>query len=250
MASADGRLAGKVALVTGAGGGIGRATVERLAAEGAAVVAGDIRGSEPVAEAVRAAGGRALGVELDVTSAASARAAVEAAVAQFGGLHILVNNAGIDQRGLLEELSEVDWDRLLAVNLKGPFLCSQAAARHLEGGGAIVNVSSLAGRSSSPIQGCHYSASKAGLLGMTRHLARELGPRRIRVNAVCPGLIMTDMLTRSTSTDRIDELAAQVPVGRTGMAEDIARVIAFLASDDAGYINGVSLDANGGIFMA
>src|SRR5919199_614016 len=108
----------------------------------------------------RAAGGRALGLELDVTSAASVRAAVEAAVAQFGGLHILVNNAGIAQRGRLEELSEADWDRLLAVNLKGPFLCSQAAARHLEGGGAIVNVASLAGRSSSPLQGCHYTASQ------------------------------------------------------------------------------------------
>jgi 3-oxoacyl-[acyl-carrier protein] reductase len=250
MAGRDGRLAGRVALVTGAGGGIGRATVERLAADGAAVVAGDLRGHEPLVEAVRAAGGRALGLELDVTSAASVRAAVEAAVAQFGGLHILVNNAGIAQRGRLEELSEADWDRLLAVNLKGPFLCSQAAARHLEGGGAIVNVASLAGRSSSPIQGCHYSASKAGLLGLTRHLARELGPRRIRVNAVCPGLIMTDMVTRSTSRDRIEELAAQVPVGRAGTPEDIASVIAFLASEDAGYINGASLDANGGIFMA
>jgi len=250
MAGRDGRLAGRVALVTGAGGGIGRATVERLAADGAAVVAGDLRGHEPLVEAVRAAGGRALGLELDVTSAASVRAAVEAAVAQFGGLHILVNNAGIDQRGRLEELSEADWDRMLAVNLKGPFLCSQAAARHLEGGGAIVNVASLAGRSSSPIQGCHYSASKAGLLGLTRHLARELGPRRIRVNAVCPGLIMTDMVTRSTSRDRIEELAAQVPVGRAGTPQDIAGVIAFLASEDAGYINGASLDANGGIFMA
>jgi 3-oxoacyl-[acyl-carrier protein] reductase len=244
------RLSGKVALVTGAGGGIGRATVARLAAEGAAVVTGDLKGYSAVADAVRAGGGRALGVELDVTSSESARAAVDAAIGQFGGLHILVNNAGIDQRGRLEELSEADWDRLLAVNLKGPFLCSQAAARYLEGGGAIVNVASLAGRSSSPLQGCHYSASKAGLLGLTRHLARELGPRRVRVNAVCPGPVLTDMLTRSTSSEGIAELAAQVPVGRTGTPEDIASVIAFLASDDAGYINGASLDANGGIFMA
>jgi 3-oxoacyl-[acyl-carrier protein] reductase len=250
MAAKAQRLTGMVALVTGAGGGIGRATVARLAAEGAAVVAGDLKDYEPVANAVREAGGRCLGVELDVTSAASARAAVEAAVAEFGGLHILVNNAGIDQRGRLEELSEADWDRLLAVNLKGSFLCTQAAVRHLQVGGAIVNVASLAGRSSSPLQGCHYSASKAGLLGLTRHLARELGPRRVRVNAVCPGPILTDMLTRSTSTERIAELAAQVPIGRAGTPEDIAGVIAFLASDDAAYINGVSLDANGGIFMA
>jgi NAD(P)-dependent dehydrogenase (short-subunit alcohol dehydrogenase family) len=250
MTTLDGRLSGKVALVTGAGGGIGRATVARLAAEGAAVVAGDLKGFGPVVDAVWAAGGRALGVELDVTISQSARAAVQEAIAQFGGLNILVNNAGIDQRGLLEQLSEADWDRVLAVNLKGPFLCSQAAAKHLEGGGAIVNVASLAGRSSSPLQGCHYSASKAGLLGLTRHLARELGPRHIRVNAVCPGPVMTDMLTRSTSSEGIAALAAQVPVGRAGTPEDIASVIAFLASEDAGYINGASLDANGGVFLA
>jgi 3-oxoacyl-[acyl-carrier protein] reductase len=250
MTGLDGRLSGKVALVTGAGGGIGRATATRLAAEGAAVVVGDLKGYSAVVDAVRSAGGRALGVELDVTSALSARAAVQQTLAQFGGLHILVNNAGIDQRGALEELTEDDWDRLLAVNLKGPFLCCQAAVKHLEGGGAIVNVASLAGRSSSPLQGCHYSASKAGLLGLTRHLARELGPHHIRVNAVCPGPVVTDMLTRSTSSEGIAALAAQVPVGRAGTPEDIASVIAFLASDDAGYINGVSLDANGGIFMA
>jgi 3-oxoacyl-[acyl-carrier protein] reductase len=108
----------------------------------------------------------------------------------------------------------------------------------------------MAGRSSSPIQGCHYSTSKAGLLGLTRHLARELGPRGIRVNAVCPGLVMTDMLTRNASQERIAELAATVPVRRVGTPEEIAGAIAFLASPEAGYINGVSLDANGGIFMA
>ncbi len=250
MTGLDERLSGKVALVTEAGGGIGRATVARLAAEGAAVVAGDLKGYSAVADAVRAAGGRALGVELDVTSSESARAAVEAAIAHFGGLHILVNNAGIDHRGQLEELSEADWDRLLTVNLKGPFLCSLAAARYLPAGGAIVNVASLAGRSSSPLQGCHYSASKAGLLGLTRHPARELGPRHIRVNAVCPGSVVTDMLTRSTSSEGIAALAAQVPVGRAGTPADIPSVIAFLASEDAGYINGASLDANGGVQAA
>jgi 3-oxoacyl-[acyl-carrier protein] reductase len=250
MAREARRLAGRVALVTGAGGGIGRATVERLAAEGAAVVCGDLKGYDTVASAVREVGGRCLGVALDVTNAASARAAVDTAVAEFGGLHILVNNAGIDQRGQLEELSEADWDRLLAVNLKGPFLCAQAAIRQLAPGGAIVNIASLAGRSSSPLQGCHYSASKAGLLGLTRHLARELGPRHVRVNAVCPGPILTDMLSRSTSTEQMAELTAQVPIGRAGTPEDIAGVIAFLASEDAGYITGASLDANGGIFMA
>jgi 3-oxoacyl-[acyl-carrier protein] reductase len=169
MAGKTERLTGRVALVTGACGGIGRSTLERLAAEDAAVVVGDLSGYEPVAKGVREAGGRSLGAELDEPSAASARAAVEAAVAGFG---------------------------------------------------------------------------------LTRHLARELGPRRMRVNAVCPGPILTDMLTRSTSTERTAELATQVPIGWAGTPEDIAAVIAFLASDDAAYISGASLDANGGIFMA
>jgi 3-oxoacyl-[acyl-carrier protein] reductase len=250
MAAGAGRLTGKVALITGGAGGIGRATAEVMAAEGAAIAAADLRGADATVEAVRATGGRALAVAVDVTSPASVEAAVARTLAEFGRLDILVNNAGIDQRGLLEDISEDDWDRMLAVNLKGPFLCTRAAARHLEGGGAVVNTASLAGRSASPIQGCHYSASKAGLLGLTRHLARELGPRGIRVNAVCPGPVMTDMLTRSATPDHIRQLEAAIPLGRPGTAEDIARVITFLASDDAAFVTGAYLDANGGIFMA
>ena len=173
MTGLDQRLSGKVALVTGAGGGIGRATVAQLAAEDGAVVAGDLKGYSPVAESI---GQRAGGVELDVTSSESTRAAVEAAIAQFGALHILVNNAGIDQRGRLEELSEADWDRVLAVKPQRAVPLHTRCCAVPRGGGVIVNVASLAGRSSSPLQGSHYSASKAGLLGLTRHLARELRP--------------------------------------------------------------------------
>ena len=138
----------------------------------------------------------------------------------------------------------------MAVNLKGPFLCTQAAAPHLAAGGAVVNLSSLAGRSSSPAMGCHYSASKAGLLGLTRHLARELGPSGIRVNAICPGPVETDLLRRGMDDETSRRVVASTPLGRVGQPEDIARGIVFLASDDAAFITGAALDANGGLFMA
>ena len=249
MAERKGRVEGRVALVTGAGEGIGRATARALADEGAPVVMADVRGHEQAAEAIRSAGGHAVGVRMDVTDAAAVEAAVALAVERFGGLNILVNNAGIGWHTPLEEIEEGDWDRILGVNLKGPFLCARAAVRHL-GGGAIVNVASVAGRSSSMANGCHYTASKAGLLGLTRHLAREFGPRGIRVNAVCPGPIQTALLDSEIDEEGKRRLVANVPLGRLGVPEDIARVIVFLASEDAAFITGAALDANGGIFMA
>jgi len=236
--------------VTGAASGIGLATARALAAEGASVVIGDLESYEDAADSVRAGGGEAVGVQLDVTAAATITAAVRQTVERFGGLNILVNNAGIGWPRPLADLDEADWDRVVGVNLKGPYLCMRAAAPHLAGGGAVVNVSSLAGRSSSPLQGCHYSASKAGLLGLTRHLARELAPRGIRVNAVCPGLISTGIFDRTTDPEARVHMAESVPLGRLGTPEDMASVIVFLASDDAGYVTGAYLDANGGVFMA
>ena len=250
MAERAGRVEGQVALVTGAGAGIGLATARALATEGAAVVAGDVARYDEAAEALRQLGADAAGIRLDVTDRASIVQAVALAVSRFGGLHILVNNAGIGWPQPLAEIGEEDWDRVMAVNVKGPFLCTQAAAPHLKGGGAVVNVSSLAGRSSSPLMGCQYSASKAGLLGLTRHLARELGPSGVRVNAICPGPIETDLLRRDTDEEAVRRIVATAPLGRLGRAEDIARAIVFLASEDAAFITGAALDANGGLWMA
>jgi len=186
---------------------------------------------------------------MDVTDEASVQAAVDTAIERFGALNVLVNNAGIGWPRPLAEVTAEDWDRILAVNLRGPFFCARAAAPHLEGG-AIVNVASVAGRSSSLAMGCHYTASKAGLLGLTRHLARELAPRGTRVNAVCPGATETELLDRGMDDEGKRRTQAAVPLGRIGRPEDIARAIVFLASDDAAYVTGAALDANGGIFMA
>ena len=176
MAARKGRVEGKVALVTGASGGIGRATAVALAAEGARLVLGDIADLQETAQAVFEAGDLpAVSVKLDVTSRTDAEAAVAKAIEQFGRLDILVNNAGVGRPAPLAEVTDDLWDWIMDINLKGPFICARAAAPHLGQGGAIVNVASLAGRASSPAMACAYSASKAGLLGLTRHLAKELG---------------------------------------------------------------------------
>jgi len=252
MASKAERLAGKVALVTGAGGGIGRATVERLAAEGAAVVVGDLKGYAPVAGAVREAGGLSLGVELDVTSAASARAAVEKAVAEFGGLHILVNNAGVLRDNMLFKMSESDWDTVMNVHLKGAFLCSRAAQKHMVQAkyGRIISMSStsaLGNRGQA-----NYSTAKAGLQGFTKTLAIELGQFGVTVNAIAPGFIETAMTKAtaerigSTIEEMRERVAATIPVRRGGVPEDIANVAAFFAAEESGYVTGQVIYVDGG----
>lgn len=250
MAQRGGRVTGKVALVTGGARGIGLATARRLAAEGAQIVIGDVGDTSPAVETIRGEGGEAIGTRLDVTDAAQAEAAVALAVERFGGLNILVNNAGVARQGQLRELSEADWDLVMAVNVKGVFLCSRAAAPSLANGGAIVNVASLAGRSSSPAMACAYSASKAAVLGLTRHLARELGPQGTRVAAVNPGVVRTDMVMGTYDPQHMLRLAETTPLGRVIEPEEIAAAIVFLASDDAAMVTGASLDVNGGIFMA
>jgi NAD(P)-dependent dehydrogenase (short-subunit alcohol dehydrogenase family) len=268
MTEAGRRFAGRVAVVTGAASGIGRATALRLAAEGAAVGLVDRNGdgAEETAAAVRAAGGTAAARACDVAVAAEVAAAAEALAAALGPIDVLANVAGVgDTAGEdgIEHLDDAHWARVIAVNLSGPFHWCRAVLPGMagRGRGAVVNVSSLAGRSKSANAGPAYSASKAGLLGLTRHLAFDYGPRGVRVNAICPGGVDTPMLRAGAAQARAEgreqmlaeRLAAYtffMPIKRLSTAEEQAAAIAFLASDDASYVNGVSLDVNGGLYMA
>ncbi len=265
----SGRFGGKVALVTGAASGIGRATAVRLASEGAAVAVVDRAegGSAETVQLVRDAGGTAESFRCDVADSASVNDTVAAIAAKLGPVDVLVNVAGIGDTAGLEGIAGVvdeRWNAVLAVNLSGPFYLSRAVIPAMieRGGGAIVNVSSLAGRSKSAMGGYAYSSSKAGLLGLTRHLAFDYGPKGIRVNAICPGGVDTPMLRaagvrearseaeQAARAARMNAYQYFMPIKRVSQPEEQAAAIAFLASDDASYINGVALDVNGGLFMA
>jgi 3-oxoacyl-[acyl-carrier protein] reductase len=246
--------AGAVAIVTGAARGIGAATAKRLAADGAAVVVADRRAADTTGTvaAILAAGGRALGVGCDVTSAEQVTATVDNAVSKLGRLDVLVNNAGVIRDSMLYAMSEEDWDTVIDVHLRGAFLCSRAAWPHMmrHRSGKIVNLSSIAALGN-PGQ-ANYSAAKAGIQGLTRVLAAELGPFGITVNAVAPGFIATAMTDEIASRKGVgpEELrrsaAAKVPLRRVGTPDDIAGVVAFLASADAAYVTGQTIYVDGG----
>ena len=247
-----GRLEGKVALVTGAARGIGRAIALRLAAMGAAVVVNDLAPEEAIGAVVaeiEGAGGKALGVRANITVAAEVAAMVEKVVATFGELHILVNNAGITRDMLVMRLSEEDWDAVLTTNLKGAFLCARAAVRPLMKArwGRIVSVSSIVGLVGNAGQ-ANYAAAKAGLIGLTRSLAKELGSRGITANAVAPGFIATDM-TAGLPDKVKEEAQARTPAGRLGTPEDVAAAVAFFCSEEASFITGQVLAVDGGMAM-
>jgi 3-oxoacyl-[acyl-carrier protein] reductase len=248
------RFNDKVALVTGAAQGIGAATARRLASEGASVAVVDLTAerAQPVVDEITAAGGTAAAFGADVSDEASVGSMVDGVVARFGRLDVLVNNAGVTKDNLLFKMSRDDWDSVLAINLTGVFLCCQAAQGHMvaQRSGTIVNLSS---RSALGNRGqVNYAATKAGVQGLTATLALELGPLGIRVNAVAPGYVATSM-TAATATrvgsspEEHQELAAKnTPLRRVGQPEEIASVIAFLASDDASYVSGQTLYVNGG----
>jgi NAD(P)-dependent dehydrogenase (short-subunit alcohol dehydrogenase family) len=248
------RLAGKVALVTGAQQGIGRAIALALGEEGADVCINflDDRGAaERVAGEVRRTGRRAMVAQGDVARSRDVQGVVAAAIAELGTPDILVNNAGVFPRAPFLDLAESEWDHVLGVNLKGGFLCAQAAARAMVAAGkpgAIVNISSSAIRGDA--RGVHYSASKAGVLGMTRAMALALAPHRIRVNAIAPGLTDTAQPRYGNTEAEIAARAREIPLGRIARPEEIARVAVFLASDEAAFITGELIHANGGAYLA
>ena len=243
------RLTDKVAIVTGSAQGIGLATALRFAAEGARVVVSDI-GQQRVDQAVAAIvaqGGQAIGAVVDVTNRLAIDAMVAKVKATWGRIDVLINNAGITKDARLAKMSSAQFDAVIAVNLKGVFECTQAVAETMtaQGSGSIVNASSVVGLYGNFGQ-TNYAATKAGVIGFTKTWARELGPKGVRVNAVCPGFVMTPIL--DTVPDAVKQkMIEKVPLGRLGRPEEVAAVYAFLASDDSSYMNGAVLEVSGGI---
>ena len=244
------KLEGKVALITGAGSGIGQAIALRFASEGADIAVNDIvlPAAEKTAEAVRDLGRRAVAIQADVAVESQVNSMVDRAIQELGGVHILVNNAGLSSGGPVMDESLEDWDRMVAIVLRGTYLCSRRAARWMSahGGGKIVNISSNAGFKGGPGMSA-YSAAKAGVMSLTRSMAAELAPFKIHVNSIAPGLIDTPM-TRNTLAKRfpVEQLFERIPLGRWGDPDEIARPALFLASDDASYVTGVTLSVDGG----
>ena len=244
-------LKGKIALVTGGGQGIGQVIGNHLAKIGAHVVFGDInlKNAEKSAEDVSASGGKASAILLNVTDPENVKVAFDSIKSKFKPLDILINNAGITKDGLFVRMKEDEWDSVLAVNLKGSFLCGQQAAKHMmkQRQGAIVNIASIVGIMGNAGQ-ANYSASKSGLIGLTKTMARELAPRNITVNAIAPGFIDTEM-TRVLDEKIKDKLVEQIPLSRLGLPEDIAHSVVFLVSSRSSYITGQVLNVNGGMLM-
>ncbi|MED4831699.1 3-oxoacyl-[acyl-carrier-protein] reductase [Geobacillus stearothermophilus] len=245
-------LEGKIALVTGASRGIGRAVALELARQGANVVvnyAGSEAKANEVVEMIRSLGREAIAVQADVARAEDVERLVKTALDQFGRLDILVNNAGITRDNLLMRMKEEEWDAVINTNLKGVFLCTKAVTRPMmkQRGGRIINIASVVGVIGNPGQ-ANYVAAKAGVIGLTKTAARELASRNITVNAVAPGFITTDM-TEALSEELKGEMLKQIPLARFGEPDDVARVVAFLASDAAGYMTGQTLHVDGGMVM-
>lgn len=242
-------LENRVAVVTGGGRGIGRAICHELGRRGACVVVNDRAGEGVVCAEINDAGGKATCFQADVSNLAEAQNLIKFALDTFGDLHILVNNAGITRDGLLLSMSEEDWDNVIRVNLKGTFNCSKAAIRHMirKRYGRIISIASVAGQMGNPGQ-TNYASSKAGMIGFTKSLAREVASRNITVNAIAPGFVDTDIL-KAMSAETLEAAVKLVPLGRKGKPEEIAYAAAFLASDQAAYITGQVLGVDGGMAM-
>lgn len=243
-------MAGRVAIITGAGQGMGRAVAMKLASDGARIVVNDVNDEavDRTVAQVTYAGGEAVAITGDVTSSDDVNQMVDGALTKFGSADILVNNAGVLRPTKVIDIEEDEWDWVVGVNLKGTYLCSRAVlpAMQKTGWGRIVNFSSTAGKSTSTVGGAHYTAAKAGILGFSRHLARESARYGITVNSVCPGLIDTEMVRGTIPEKQAKAYADSFPISRMGEPSEVAELVAFLVSDKAAYITGASLDINGG----
>lgn len=242
------RLEGQVAIVTGGGGGIGKATCLAFAREGADIVIPEVNiaNAEAAASEIQALGRKCEVIETDVSNGESVRKMVRRTLDAFGRIDILVNNAGIFSYTRIDACTEEEWDRMMAVNLKGPFLCSQAVMETMKAqrSGRIINLGSLAGQVGGIVASAPYSASKAGVMCLTKSLARVLGEYGITVNSIAPGIAATEMAKNHP------DMRAQIPLGRVADASEVASAILFLASEEGRYLTGATLDVNGGIRMA
>ncbi len=241
-------LTGKVALVTGSGRGIGKAIAQKLAEAGASIIINDVADSaEATAQEITTAGKPSLFIKANVCSSAEVNTMIEKIVATYGKLDILVNNAGISRDQITLRMTDEEWDAVINVNLKSVFICTRAVLKYMmrQRYGRIVNISSIVGIIGNPGQ-VNYSAAKAGIIGITRSVAKEMGSRHITVNAVCPGFIETEM-TQKLSEKVKEEYSQRIPLGFLGSPKDVADAVAFLASDEARYITGQYLCVDGGL---
>jgi NAD(P)-dependent dehydrogenase (short-subunit alcohol dehydrogenase family) len=252
--NSSGIIKGRFGIVTGAASGIGRAAAIHLAHMGAGVALVDLDNAglkETVSAIEQGTFSPSLVFGTDVTDESEVNRVVNETTAEFGTIDFLVNSAGILRRTAFLEIPPAEWDLMLNVNLRGPFLCCKAAARCMvdQGRGVIINVASLAGRSSSILGGAHYTSAKHALIGLSRHMARELSPKGLRINAFCPGATLTPMITNSTPAEEIEAMASTIPRRRWATPEEQAAVIGFLVSDAAINITGACIDSNGGSLM-
>lgn len=253
------RLKDKVAIVTGSAGGVGKACALALTKEGANVVVNDVdqEAINKTVEGIKALSRKCIGIVTDVSSKDQVESMVEKVIKEWGRIDILVNNAGgaLHTAAHFEDVTEKDWDKVMNVNLKGAFFCCKAVIPQMikQGGGRIINMSALAGRTTASLAGIQYTSAKAGLGGLTRHLAKEMGKYGIYVNSVAPGITINgprvEGLWNAKSEEEKKRVLASIPLGRLGKPGDIANVVVFLASDEASYITGATIDVNGGRFM-